>query len=99
VALFELSFLRLLERGARVEAVETLEDLSQRVHTEYARKLADLERRLQASETDPGSAERARILELEQQLADTSEKARRTLRRAEAVEATVSSAVGELEKA
>ncbi len=100
VVLFELAYLRLLEREARVEAVETLEDLAQRVHSEYARKLTDLERRLDdAATTDPESAERAQILDLEQRLATTAEHARRTTRRADAVEATVSSAVAELEKA
>jgi hypothetical protein len=46
VALFELGFARFAEREARDEAVRTLEDVTQRVHGEYIKKLAVLEERL-----------------------------------------------------
>ena len=58
-ALFELAFLRFLEREAREEAVRTLEDVTQRVHGEYERKLAALEQQLskasgsQVAQVDP----------------------------------------------
>ena len=42
VALFELGYARLSEREARNEAVRTLEDVTQRVHGEYVRRLAEL---------------------------------------------------------
>ncbi len=42
LALFELAFGRLAEREAREEAVRTLEDVTQRVHGEYVRKLGVL---------------------------------------------------------
>jgi putative methionine-R-sulfoxide reductase with GAF domain len=99
VSLFELAYLRLRERDARMEAVETLEHLAQRVHGEYERKFAALEARLREASTDPGAADRARIVELEKQLVNAGEDVRKTHRRAEAVEATVTSAVAELEKA
>ena len=100
-ALFDLAFARFLEREAREEAVRTLEDVTQRVHGEYDRKLASLEEQLLRASgefavvgSDPG-----RVLSLERELANVSEDARRNLRRAEAVEATVSSAVEQLEQA
>src|SRR5690349_12860507 len=46
VALFELAFVRFFEREARAEAVRTLEDVTQRVHSEYERKLGALEEKL-----------------------------------------------------
>src|ERR1044072_9263188 len=46
IALFELAFLRFLERDAREDAVHTQEDVTQRVHGEYERRLAELEQRL-----------------------------------------------------
>ncbi|HTR78406.1 MAG TPA: GAF domain-containing protein [Gemmatimonadaceae bacterium] len=99
-ALFELAYLRFLERDARAEAVRALEDITQRIHGDYDRKLAELERQLKDSA--PGNATRAeaaRIVALERDLAQATEAGRRALRRADAVEATVGSAVGELEKA
>src|SRR5439155_956845 len=45
IALFELAFVRFLERDAREDAVRTLEDVTQRVHGEYELRLTDLERR------------------------------------------------------
>jgi hypothetical protein len=98
--LFELAFLRVQEHEARTEAVKTLEDVTSRVHEEYHRKLADLEHQLRAAAALPmDAADKVRILELERELTRAFEEARRSNKRAEAVEATVSSAVAELEKA
>jgi hypothetical protein len=100
IALFELSFVRFLERDAREDAVRTLEDVTQRVHGEYELRLSDLERRLTtASVTPREGADPARLLSLERELAKASEDARRAQRRADAVEATIASAVEQLEKA
>lgn len=97
-ALFDLAFARFAEREAREEAVRTLEDVTQRVHAEYARKLALLEQQLfkaaGAVDADP-----ERLLALERELARTMEEARRASRRADAVEATVGAAVEQLEMA
>src|SRR6185312_12296762 len=46
IALFELAYLRFLERTAREEAVRTLEDVTERVHGEYEKKLGEVEERL-----------------------------------------------------
>ncbi len=105
VALFELGLARFLEREARDEAVRTLEDVTQRVHGEYVKKLAVLEDKLvsarRAAETPAGGvgADPARIVALEREAARTTEDARRALRRADAVEQQVAAAVGRLEQA
>ena len=99
IALFELAYLRFLERSARDEAVHTLEDVTQRVHGEYETRLAELESRLTSTSSAPDSGDSARVFALERELARANEDARRALKRAEAVDATVASAVEQLEKA
>src|SRR4029077_20021815 len=74
------------------------------VHGDYEARLIELERRLTAAggKTDAAadpSAESARVVAVERELARATEDARRALRRAEAVDATVASAVEQLEKA
>lgn len=98
-ALFDLGYARFAEREAREEAVRTLEDVTQRVHAEYERKLALLEQQLfQAAGAGP-SAEPERLVALEREVAKSMEEARRASKRAEAVEATVGAAVEQLELA
>lgn len=102
VALFELAFARFAEKEAREEAVRTLEDVTQRVHEEYIRKLDAMEHELFETKEHVarGSiADPERVLLLEQQLAKSIEDLRRTTRRAEAVEHQVQAAVGQLEQA
>jgi hypothetical protein len=99
IALFELAHLRFLEREAREEAVKTLEDVTQHVHGDYERRLADLEARLTDASNSMAEANSARVVSLEREVAQATEDARRALRRADAVEATVGSAVEQLEKA
>ncbi|MDE3152763.1 MAG: GAF domain-containing protein [Gemmatimonadota bacterium] len=99
-ALFELAYVRSLEADARREAVQTLEDVTQRVHGEYERKLADLEQQLlRATGEFSATGAHERTVAMERELAQTREEARRSARRAEAVEATIASAVEQLEKA
>jgi len=100
-ALFDLALIRFLEHDARAEAVQTLEDVTERVHGEYDRRLAELQAGL-AKVVAPGttpSAASERVLGLERDLARAQESTRQAARRAEAVEATVTSAVEQLEKA
>jgi len=100
-ALFDLALIRFLEHDERAEAVQTLEEVTQRVHGEYERRLAELQAGLaETGETgvvDTGTSER--VVALERDLARSEEHARQATRRAEAVEATVTSAVEQLEKA
>ncbi|MDQ2665397.1 MAG: GAF domain-containing protein [Gemmatimonadota bacterium] len=101
-ALFELAYARFAEREAREEAVRTLEDVTQRVHSEYERKLALLEQQLfQAAGAPSGapSGDPERLVALERELAKSMEEARRASRRADAVEGTVGAAVEQLELA
>ena len=103
VALFELGYLRFSEADARQEAVRTLEDVTQRVHGEYMKKLARLEAQLSeargAAAQAGGGADPARLVALERDAASATEQARRATRRAEAVEHQVEVAVGQLEQA
>jgi len=102
IALFELAYLRFLEREAREEALRTLEDVTQQVHGDYESRLAELEASLNSASNSLSSAapdDSARVVSLERELAQAAEDARRAIRRADAVEATVSSAVEQLEKA
>ena len=98
--LFELAHSRLLETEARNEAVFALEDVTQRLHAEYEKKLSALEQKLLALSGEHAISESsARVVELERELARATEDARRTQRKLEAVEGTVGSAVEQLEKA
>jgi hypothetical protein len=97
-ALFELAFVRFLEREAREEAVHTLEEVTQRVHAEYERRLATLQEKLAQAAGSTG-ADPERLLTLEREAANALEDARRAARRADAVEVQVSAAVEQLEKA
>jgi putative methionine-R-sulfoxide reductase with GAF domain len=99
-ALFELAYARFLEREAREEAVRALEDVTLRLHGEYEKKLAALqEKLLKVSGEFGGAPDRARVVELERELAKAQEDVHRTRKKADAVEATVASAVEQLEKA
>ncbi len=104
-ALFELALARVLEREARGEAVTTLEDVTQRLHGEYERKLAALGAKLAAAVGTPGSGGasaggRAEAeIALEQDAASAREEARRAQRKATALENQVAAAVEQLEKA
>jgi hypothetical protein len=84
VALFELAFARFAEREARDEAVRHVEDVTQRVHGEYVKKLAAVQRRLGGE----GEAT-ARTVALEAEVARAVEDARRVTVRAEGAERQV----------
>jgi len=99
VALFELAFVRFFEREAREEAVRTLEDVTQRVHSEYERKLGALEEKLVKASGAHPIVDPERLLGLEREAAKALEDARRAARRADAVEVQVTAAVDQLEKA
>lgn len=103
VALFEVVAARFAEREARDEAVRTLEDVTQRVHGEYVRRLAELERELERARANPASGSEQvapeRLIHLEQEVARAREEARRVNRRAEALDQQIGTAVGQLEYA
>jgi len=100
--LFVLALEKLCERGARLEAVSRLEELTRRIHQEHARAIADLERRLaqaRATLSGGGSEADARITQMESAAEKSRMEARATAQRLSAVEEQVASAVGRLEKA
>src|SRR5205085_5486821 len=62
-ALFDLALVRFLEHDARMEAVDTLEGVTQRVHDEYERRLAELEAGLATrAEGDAAAASSERVV-------------------------------------
>lgn len=103
VALFELGYARLAEREARDEAVRTLEDVTQRVHADYLRRLAELEDELvrtrDAARAPTSEEVAARIVALEREAAAAQEDARRARRHANEIEGHVTAAVAQLEQA
>jgi putative methionine-R-sulfoxide reductase with GAF domain len=110
IALFDLAFARFADREARGEAVRTLEDVTQRVHGEYVRKLAVMERQLLAMAADrrasdalaaTGSSAAAQAAEVttERQHAELREEARRAQQRAGQLEQQFTAAAGQLEQA
>ncbi len=102
VALFDLAYVRLAERDAREEAVRTLEDVTQRVHGEYVRKLTALEAELREVRNTPrniSALNPAEAIAIQADAARSGEEARRSLRRAELADQQLTSAVGQLEQA
>jgi hypothetical protein len=103
LALFDLAFSRLSEREAREEAFRTLEDVTQRVHGEYMRKLRQLEGELrEARNTTPtgvAALSPAEVVALQAESARAEEEVRRATRKADLAEQQLMSAVGQLEQA
>jgi hypothetical protein len=100
VALFDLAFSRFAERETRDEAVRTLEDVTQRVHAEYDRKLGVLERQVTHFRSEVERASDAtRVVVVEREVAKAREDARRASQRAAALEQQAAAAVGQLEQA
>ncbi len=102
LALFDLAFVRLAERDARLEAVKTLEDVTQRVHGEYVRKLSALEAELRAVRNTPRDVvalNPAEAIALQADAARAVEEARRSTRKAELAEQQLGAAVSQLEQA
>ncbi|MEO7520221.1 MAG: GAF domain-containing protein [Gemmatimonas sp.] len=102
VALFDLAYGRLAERDAREEAVRTLEDVTQRVHGEYVRRLGAIESELRDVRNTPretSSQSQAEAIALQADAARAGEEVRRAVRRAEVTDQQMTSAVGQLEQA
>jgi putative methionine-R-sulfoxide reductase with GAF domain len=101
LALFDLSVARFFERDARQEAVRTLEDVTQRVHGEYVKKLSEMEGELSRvrGEAERASSGPTRVVAAERAVAEATEEARRATRRADGLEQQLMAAVGQLEQA
>jgi hypothetical protein len=101
-SLFDLAYSRFQEREAREEAVSTLEDVTQRVHGEYVRKLADLEQELgkaRGAASQNPTADAGRLVHLERDMAAAREEARRAARKSTSMEQQLMAAVSQLEQA
>ena len=102
LALFDLAFGRLAEKEAREEAFRTLEDVTQRVHGEYVRRLGVLEAELRVARDTPRDSVAlapARNVALQAEMARATEDARRAMRKAEMADQQLTAAVGQLEQA
>lgn len=102
VALFDLAYVRLAEREAREEAVRTLEDVTQRVHGEYVRKLSALEAELREVRNTPrvvAALNPAEAIALQAEAARAAEASRRAARKAELADQQLGTAVAQLEQA
>jgi hypothetical protein len=102
VALFELAYVRFAERDAREEAVRTLEDVTQRVHGEYVRRLGELEGALVHARGEADRLPEARAaaeVAIERAAAQAAEDVRRATRRATQLEEQLGAAIGQLEQA
>jgi hypothetical protein len=101
VALFDLAFARFADREAREEAVRTLEDVTQRVHGEYVRKLAELETQLASARGPAGRPVTAAVnaVKAERETASAAEEMRRASSRTHMLEQQIAAAVAQLEQA
>jgi hypothetical protein len=99
ISLFDLGYARFAEREARVEAVRTLEEVTQRVHGEYLRKLAGLEQQLAAAHRPAGPESARAVVAVEHESARAAEAVRRASSRTQMLEQQVTAAVAQLEQA
>jgi hypothetical protein len=97
MAIFDLAVARHLERAARLEAVAALEELTQRLHAEFERRLGELKDRL--AKAASGNTQAQLTVEFERDLAAGREELRRARRQIASLESQVGAAVEELEKA
>jgi transcriptional regulator with GAF, ATPase, and Fis domain len=82
--------------------VRTLEDVTQRVHGEYMRRLGAMEAALRDARNTPSATDSYRpeeAIALQAEVARAGEEARRAARRAELTDQQLTSAVGQLEQA
>lgn len=101
VALFEMAFLRFAEREARHEAVQTLEDVTQKVHGDYLARLAATEEQLREARSvaKPDASQAAALLSRERDDARVAEDTRRSTRKLVVLEQQLTASIGALEQA
>lgn len=102
IDLFALAFARLAERRAREEAVNALEDLTQKLHDQHTQVVQMLEKKLataQAALAGKGPGNTERVTQLKRAIDAATLEARATAQRLSAVEEQVRVAVRKLEKA
>ncbi|HUR91587.1 MAG TPA: hypothetical protein VMY38_02825 [Gemmatimonadaceae bacterium] len=102
ISLFMNAAVRFAEREAREEAVRALEEISEKLHMQYSRTIADLEVQLEDARNaaeGKGRGDSHRVAQLEQAAREAAAQAQTASERLTAVEQQVSAAVSQLEKA
>lgn len=101
IDLFALAFERIAEHDARFEAVQTLEELTRNIHTEYNKTVRGLKAQLDEARAEidpPEDAAAARIAELERALANATGDGVARAAHIAAVEDQIARAVSRLEQ-
>ncbi|MBM4193779.1 MAG: GAF domain-containing protein [Gemmatimonadetes bacterium] len=96
-ALFAVAVQRFVEREARTEATQAVEEITQRLHSEYLARLGQMEVQLSAARAATPTADDP--IEAERRDAKLAEEQRRNARRLAALEHQLTSSIGQLEQA
>lgn len=98
--LFDLAVQRFVDRDARTEAMRALEEITQRLHTEYLGRLESLETQLrEVRAATPARGAVGDPLDIEKREARQAEEQRRSARRLAALEQQLTASIGQLEQA
>ena len=97
-ALFDVAVQRFVERDARHEAIQSLEDITQRLHAEYLGRLDVLQQELREMRAATPSGTSG-AFEVERQTAKAAEELRRNTRKVAALEHQLTASIGQLEQA
>jgi hypothetical protein len=100
-ALFDLAVQRFVERDARHEAMQSLEEITQRLHAEYLGRLDSMQQQLREmrAATPTAATGTSGAFEAERQAAKAAEEQRRTVRKLAALEHQLTASIGQLEQA
>lgn len=98
-ALFDLAMARFAEQDARGEAVRTLEAVTQRVHTDYIQRLAELEETVARQTSEFAAESSSARLARERDEAKRAEEIRRSARQLTVLEQQLTASIGQLEQA
>ncbi len=98
-ALFDLAMARFAEQDARGEAVRTLEAVTQRVHTDYIQRLAELEQTVARQTSEFAAESSSARLARERDEAKRAEEIRRSARQLTVLEQQLTASIGQLEQA
>jgi len=100
-ALFDVAVQRFVERDARHEAMQSLEEITQRLHGEHLSRLNAMQEQMrQMRAASPTTADgTSGALEAERQAAKVAEEQRRSARKVAALEHQLTASIGQLEQA
>lgn len=100
-ALFDIAVQRFMEREARAEAAQALEEVTQKLHAEYLGRLDALQQQLREvrAATPSAAPGTSGAFEAERAAAKAAEEQRRTTRKIAALEHQLTASIGQLEQA